>query len=70
MTLDDHNSDSDISMESHHSATVSVREPAVSNTLGANIAAHVRELDKVDYGDIENILRLVNAVRSLDRSGQ
>ena len=70
VTLDDHNNDSDIRMDSHHSATVSVSEPAVSETLGANIAAHVRELDKVDNVDIENILRLVNAVRSLDRSGQ
>jgi len=70
VTLDDRNSESDISMDNHHSASVSVSDTAVSNTLGANIAAHVRELDKVDNVDVENILRLVEAVRSLDRSGQ
>ena len=60
----------DSNHDSERSTSVSVNESVESDTLGANIASHVRELDRVDNVEIESILRLVEAVRSLDRNGQ
>ena len=60
----------DANHDSERSTSVSVNESVESDTLGANIASHVRELDRVDNVEIESILRLVEAVRSLDRNGQ
>ena len=67
---DANSTEADISHDSHHVTSVSANDVAESNTLGANIASHVRELDKVDNVEIESILRLLKAVRSLDRNGQ
>ncbi|PKH05148.1 GspE/PulE family protein [Moritella sp. Urea-trap-13] len=67
---DDRSGEHEFSNDNNHVTSVSANETAVSDTLGANIASHVRELDKVDNVDIENILRLVEVVRSMDRSGQ
>ncbi|QUM79006.1 Flp pilus assembly complex ATPase component TadA [Moritella sp. 5] len=70
LTLDDRSSDDNASQDEYNTEHMITSEVLTSETLGANIAGNIRELDKVDRGDIEKILRLAEVVRALDRSGQ
>jgi len=70
LTLDDRSSEAETCRDEHNTEHVIVSDVLTSETFGANIAADIRELDKVDNGDIEKILRLAEVVRALDRSGQ
>ncbi|QUM87509.1 Flp pilus assembly complex ATPase component TadA [Moritella sp. 36] len=70
LTLDDRSSDDNASQDEYNTEHMITSEVLTSETLGANIAGNIRELDKVDRGDIEKILRLAEVVRALDSSGQ
>jgi len=70
LSLDDRSSEDDASQDEYNTEHVIVSDVLTSETFGANIAENIRELDKVDSGDIEKILRLAEVVRALERSGQ
>ncbi|KXO11271.1 MSHA biogenesis protein MshE [Moritella sp. JT01] len=70
LTLDDRSSDDNASQDEYNAEHVIDSDVLTSETFGANIAENIRELDKVDRGDIQKILRLAEVVRALDRSGQ
>jgi len=70
LSLDDRSSGDDASQDEYNTEHVIVSDVLTSETFGANIAENIRELDKVDSGDIEKILRLAEVVRALERSGQ
>jgi len=70
LTLDDRSSEDKASQDEHNTEHMIASDVLTSETFGANIAENIRELDKVDRGDIEKILRLAEVVRALDRSGQ
>jgi len=70
LSLDDRSSEDDASQDEYNTEHVIVSDVLTSETFGANIAGNIRELDKVDSGDIEKILRLAEVVRALERSGQ
>lgn len=57
----------DEEMPTVESAIPQIDEDVIVDTLEADIATGVRELNQVDKNDIQGILRLVEAVRALDR---
>ena len=69
LTLDDSSAEQDENTTEYNAEHMIESEAVTSDTIGANIASGIRELDQVDSGDIKKILRLAEVVRALDRSG-
>ncbi|QUM78275.1 Flp pilus assembly complex ATPase component TadA [Moritella sp. 24] len=69
LTLDEQNMDNPETKVEYNSEDMIETEVLPSDTIGANIASGIRELDQVDSGDIKKILRLAEVVRALDKSG-